>query len=126
MIAKTITYTDYNGNERTETYHFNLTAAELIEMGFTAGGGMDTILRQAVDTNDVKRLCEIFKDILIKSYGVKSLDGKHFIKNQENIDDFIYSEAYSYIFTELATNPQAATDFINKVVPPKHILERNG
>ena len=32
MYIKTINYTDYNGNTRTEDHYFNLTEAEALEM----------------------------------------------------------------------------------------------
>ena len=35
MIKQTITYTDYNGNERTEEYWFNLSKAELLRLETT-------------------------------------------------------------------------------------------
>ena len=31
MIKKTVTYTDYNGVERTESFYFNLSKAEVME-----------------------------------------------------------------------------------------------
>lgn len=62
-------------------------------------------------------MIKMFKEIIDLSYGVKSTDGRRFIKNQEVLDDFRQTEAYSVLFMELATNSEAAAEFINGVVP---------
>ena len=40
MLKKTITYTDYNDNERTEDFYFNFSKAELTEMELSTVGGL--------------------------------------------------------------------------------------
>lgn len=117
MIKKTITYTDFDGVERTEDFYFNLSKAELMEMEMSADGGMAKYLQQIVDTKDTKQLIEIFKSIVVKAYGIKSLDGKRFIKNQEVLNDFTQSEAYSELFMELLSNADAAATFFNGIIP---------
>lgn len=120
MIKKTLTYTDYDGNERTEDFYFNLSKAELMEMDFSASGGMEKMIKRIVDAQDTKRIIEVFKDIILKSYGEKSADGRRFIKVADGrrlAEDFAQTEAYSELFMELATNDKAATDFINGVIP---------
>ena len=44
MLKKTITYTDYNGNERTEDFYFNLTKAEVVEMEMSTSGGLTEMI----------------------------------------------------------------------------------
>lgn len=120
MIKKTITYTDYDGNSRTEDFFFNLTKAELMEMDFSASGGMEKMIKRIVDAQDTKKIIEVFKDIILRSYGEKSDDGKRFIKvrNGERLsDEFAQTEAYSELFMELATDDKAASAFINGVIP---------
>lgn len=117
MLKKTITYTDYDGNERTEDFYFNLTKAECLEMELGSNGGMKKYVERIVSAQDGKQLVALFKEIIDKAYGVKSLDGKRFIKNQEVLDEFKQSEAYSDLFMELATNSEAAAAFVNGVVP---------
>ena len=80
MLKKTITYTDYDGVERTEDFYFNLSKAEIMEMDFSATGGMEKMIKKIVNTKDTKAMIEIFKDIILKSYGEKSSDGRRFIK----------------------------------------------
>lgn len=117
MLKKTITYTDYDGNVRTEDFYFNLTKAEIMEMEMCTDGGLEKMINKIVQTSDTKRIIETFKEIILKSYGEKSLDGKRFIKNQELRDAFSQTEAYSELFMELATNEEAAAAFVNGVIP---------
>lgn len=116
MIAKTITYVDYNGVERTETFHFNLNKAELMEMELSTTGGMVDTLHRIVEAQDTASLVEIFKTMILKSYGVKSPDGKQFIKSDELRTKFEQTEAYSQLFMELATNNDAAAAFMNGII----------
>jgi hypothetical protein len=117
MLKKTISYVDYDGNSRTEDFYFNLTKAEVIEMELSMGGGLSKTINKIVTEQDNKRLVEIFKDMVLKAYGEKSLDGKRFVKSQELRDAFSQTEAYSELFMELATNANAASAFINGIVP---------
>ena len=117
MYKKTITYTDYNGEKRTETFHFNFSKAELAELQLSTDGGLETYIKRIVDAQDSKALVKIFKDLLLKSYGVKSDDGRRFIKSKELSDEFSQTEAYSDFFMELATNDKAAAEFINGIMP---------
>lgn len=117
MIMQTITYTDYNGNERKENFFFNLSKAELMEMEASKKGGLSNYIQNIIEAQDVTQLMGLFKELIIKSYGVKSPDGKRFIKNQEVVDEFIQSEAYSELYVMLATDEQKATAFVNGIIP---------
>lgn len=117
MLSKTITYVDYNGNERTETFNFNLTKAEMTEMELGVTGGLTTMLDNIVKAKDTPALVREFKKLVLKAYGVKSPDGKRFIKSEELSTEFSQTEAYSQIFMELATDADAASKFVNGIVP---------
>jgi hypothetical protein len=117
MLKKTITYTDFNGIERTEDFYFNLTKAEIAEMELEIPGGMTAMIERITKTQDTPSLIKLFKDLILRSYGKKSDDGRRFIKNQEVVDEFKDSEAYSELFMELATNADAASAFVNGIVP---------
>ena len=121
MIKKTITYTDYNGLERTESFYFNLSKAEVMEMELSADGGMAESIQKIVDAKDAPAIIRVFKDLVLKAYGVKSDDGRRFMKVKSDgsryADDFKETEAYSQIFMELATDAKAAADFVNGIVP---------
>ena len=117
MIKKTIAYTDYNGIERKEDFYFNLTKAEVMELEMSTKGGLAEMIQRIVAAQDQPAIIKIFKELIIKAYGVKSPDGKKFIKNQEVVDDFVQTEAFSELFMELATNADAAAEFVNGIVP---------
>jgi len=117
MLKKTITYVDYDGNERTEDFYFNLSKAEIAEMELSAEGGLTKLIERIVAAQDGKKIVEIFKDLILRAYGEKSPDGKRFIKSPELRDAFAQTEAYSELFMELATNVDASTAFVNGIVP---------
>lgn len=117
MLKKTITYTDYNGSERTEDFYFNLSKAELMEMELSTTGGLAETIQRIVKAQDAPAIIKIFKDLVLKAYGEKSPDGKRFIKSKELADSFAQTEAYSDLFMELATNADAAAEFVNGIVP---------
>ena len=117
MIKKTVTYDDYNDFSRTEDFYFNLTKAEVMEMQLSTVGGLDTMLKKLVASNDLPSIIKVFKELVLKAYGEKSPDGRRFIKNDELRAEFEQTEAYSIIFMELATDEKAAAEFINGIVP---------
>lgn len=117
MLKKTVTYIDYNGNERTEDFYFNLSKAEVTEMELSVNGGLSKMLENIVASNDAAQIIATFKDIVLKAYGEKSPDGKRFIKSKELSEAFSQTEAYSEIFMELALDDKAAADFVNGIIP---------
>lgn len=117
MLKKTITYTDYNGVEHTEDFYFNLSKAELLEMEMSNTGGFESMLKELIDTKDNARIIEMFKDLILKSYGVKSADGKQFIKTKQLSLEFSYMDAYSVLYMELASDANASKLFVNGIIP---------
>lgn len=117
MLKKTVTYIDYDGNERTEDFYFNLTKAECTEMELSFDGGLSSMIQRVVSSQDSKRIVEIFKDLILKAYGEKSPDGRRFIKTPEIRDGFAQTEAYSELFMDLATNADSAAVFVNGITP---------
>lgn len=117
MLKKTITYTDYDGLERTEEFRFNLTKAELVDMELTTAGTFSETMKRIIAEKDIIRIAKLFKELLLKSYGVKSDDGKRFIKSQELSEAFNQTEAYSDLYIELLSNPEEAAKFFAEVAP---------
>ena len=117
MLKKIITYTDYNGIERTEPFYFNLSKAELMEMELGVTGGMTEMLDKIITAKDAPSLMKTFKEMIMKAYGVKSDDGKRLIKSEELSIAFTQTEAYSVLFMELITDDKAAADFVNGIIP---------
>lgn len=119
MIKKQITYTDYDGNERTESFWFALNQAELLEMNLEKNGGLSNMITRITETNDYAELSRILKDLIRRSYGVKSDDGKRFVKSPAMTEEFMQTEAYSEMFTELVTDAGATSEFIQGIIPQK-------
>ena len=117
MLKKTITFTDYNGVERTEDHYFNLTKAEVMEMEMSTSGGLAEMIQRIVAAQDAPAIIKIFKDLVLKAYGQKSPDGRRFIKTEELRKEFEQTEAYSQLFMELATDADAAATFVNGIIP---------
>ena len=117
MIKKTINYVDYDGNNRTEDFYFNLSKAEIAEMELSTTGGLSEKIKRIVESKDQAEIVKEFKTIIAKSYGIKSKDGKRFIKSKELTEEFMQTEAYSELFMELATNVDAASSFIQGIIP---------
>jgi hypothetical protein len=123
MLTKNIKYTDFDGVEREEPFRFNLTEAELAEMELSTDGGLEKTIKSIVAAKDTPKIVKIFKELILKAYGEKSVDGKRFMKKDENgrplADKFAETEAYSVLFMELATDADAAAAFINGIIPTK-------
>lgn len=117
MIKKTVTFKDFDGNDRTEDFYFHLTEQELTEWEFSVDGGLSGVLIRIANSTDLTKYFEIFKDLLMRSYGVKTPDGRGFIKSKEVLYNFIYTQAFSDIYMELATDDKAAAEFINGIIP---------
>ena len=117
MLKKTIKYTDYDGNEREKDFYFNLNKAEVTEMELSKHGGLSEYIKRIVAAQDAPSLIELFKELICKSYGEKSLDGKRFVKSKELTEEFTQTEAYAELFVELASNAEEATKFVNGIMP---------
>lgn len=117
MIKETITYLDYNGVERTEDFYFNLNKAEVLKMELGTTGGLAEKITRIVAAQDQPAIMKVFEDLILTSYGVKSDDGKRFIKSDEIREAFAQTEAYSQLFMELATDADKAAKFVNGIVP---------
>ena len=117
MLKKTITYTDYDGNSRTEDFYFNLTKSEITEMELGVNGGLDSMLGRVIQKQDGAVIIKVFKDILLKAYGEKSLDGRKFEKSEKISNDFSHTGAYDKLFMELVTDAKKAADFVKAIMP---------
>jgi hypothetical protein len=117
MLKKTIKYTDFNGNERVGDFYFHFSEAELAEMELSVNGGYAQMLQSIVDARDIPSIAKVFKDIILKSYGVKSADGVRFEKSEELSRQFTQTEAYSVLYMELIQDAKAMAAFCNALIP---------
>jgi hypothetical protein len=123
MLKRSVTYTDFNGDDVTEVLYFHLTKPELIEMEVETAGGLSAMLQRISENVDKKAIVAEFKNIILTAYGEKSDDGKVFRKSPELRENFANSAAYSHLFMELATDEKAAADFVNGVMPKDLVVQ---
>lgn len=117
MRKETITYTDYNGLEKTEDFYFHFTEAELMELELTTHGGLVETMQQMVKSKDVPSIVSSVKNILLKAYGVKSPDGRRFIKSPELSTEFSQTPAYSILWMQIVQDDKKAAEFFTEVIP---------
>lgn len=136
MIRKTVTYFDYDNNERTETLYFNLNQSELVEIAMdipddvstTVGSDPEKFDKEVVAKGLVEKMGQkgimgFVKDLLLKSYGIKSEDGRRFIKTPAIREEFSQTVAFDTVFMELMADDKAAADFVNGVIPA-NVIEK--
>ena len=120
MITKTIPYTDFNGKARIEDFNFHLSKPELLELDASYEGGWNAHLKRVVNTNNNAEIFSTMKDFILRAFGVKSEDGRRFMKGDDIRRSFEESPAYEILLMELCLGPDAAkiaAEFINGVIP---------
>lgn len=127
MLKKEISYTDYNGESRSEDFYFNMTRTEMAELDIDAGGVLIARLNRMVQRKDGAGMARFFRDFIVKSYGEKTDDGRFFDKG-ENFSlgkRFTRSPAFDVLFMELLTDPtgEKIRAFFLGVVPPEMAAE---
>lgn len=117
MLKKTISYTDYLGNERSESFYFNYSQAEIIEMDMGTEGGIQAYLHRIGERVDAPEILNFWKKFILGAYGEKSADGRRFVKSPELSEAFSQTEAYSNMFMEMISEPNSAAAFVAGVIP---------
>ena len=117
MLKKDITYVDWDGNQRTETHYFNITKAELVQLENSIDGSFSELLQRIVKKNSGRDIMETFMKILELSYGIKSDDGRRFIKNPSYFQEFKETPAFDELFMSLCTDANFSAKFIQQVLP---------
>lgn len=117
MYKKTITYTDVNGEKRTEDFYFDLTKTEAMKLDLGIAGGLEAYMNRCLQRMDVPAILDLFDKIVLKAYGEKSDDGRRFIKSEELSLAFSQTGAYDELFQEIFTNPDKATEFMEGILP---------
>lgn len=127
MITRTVEYTDYDGNKRKEKFYFNLTQFEATEIAMEMPDGVIEEIEEGEEQRVTamhlteklgkKGVLDFIKNIVLKSYGVKSPDGKRFIKSEELSTEFSQTPAFSSFMMRLMTDDMEASKFISGVIP---------
>lgn len=128
MIKLTKTYVDFDGNERTEDAHFNLTRTELVDMAMDLPDNIQEMFKNNPNTNENevlgamkelgnKKIFDFIKSLVLNAYGIKSEDGRRFEKSEKIREEFSQTLIYDAIITDLTTNDEAAIKFVSAVIP---------
>lgn len=125
MLKLTKKYTNFNGKEVEEDLYFNLTKAEIATMQLEVEGGFDGFLQKIIETENIPELMKQFQKIILMSYGVKSSDGRRFEKSEKLRTEFSQTQVYSDLFIELATDAEAAANFIKGIIPSDLVSKLN-
>lgn len=125
MLVKKITYTDYNGMERTEDFYFNISRAELMELELGTSGGIHQKIDRLQQTIDGPEIMKLFKELITLAICEKSPDGRRLLKSPEISNAFLQTEAYSVLLMELLSDPEKANGFMKAILPDVSNLEEN-
>lgn len=125
MLKRDVTYTTFDGETVTETFYFNLTKTEIVELQVSVDGGLQEMLQRIVDNQDIKAIMGEFKKIILLTYGERSDDGKRFIKSDDIREKFSQTAAFDELFMDLATNDESASNFIKGVIPTSMLADLN-
>jgi hypothetical protein len=117
MYKKNIKYVDYNGVEHQEDFYFNLNKIECTKLQLSTKEGYGEYIKNVVESKDMNAIFDVFNNIILASYGIKSEDGMYFKKSKELSEAFSQSPAYEALFMELATSSEEADKFIKAVMP---------
>lgn len=120
MLKRDITYQTYDDPPRTitETFYFNINRNEALDI-YLGRNNLEEIMQAMVKSDDRKGMVDEFKTLIIASYGVRSDDGKKFIKPRTDAEraEFIDSAAYDALFYELMTDEKKFQEFLMGIMP---------
>ena len=78
---------------------------------------MRAYIQRIIAAKSQLELVKLFKDVVLKSYGKKSADGRLFMKNDAIRAEFEAHPAYSMIYMDLVTDEAKASAFVNGIMP---------
>lgn len=121
MYIYDATYKTFDGEEITEEFRFNLTKQELLELELETEGSIESFIKKCMNHKDATSIARFVKNLIIKSYGEKSEDGRFFVKSVNGVslgEKFSYTEAFSDLYLSLISDAAALNNFIERIIPP--------
>jgi len=115
MVSKTIKYVDYNGVEKTGTYWFNMSRADLFSLELEGDEGWTDRVKRLIAEQNTREVVKIIEKFIRDSYGVKTPDGG-FDKDPKHLEKFMQTDAYSELIWEFVEHPDEFGEFINGIV----------
>jgi hypothetical protein len=120
MLKKEIKYKNFDNEEVTRTFYFNLTEAEWLELEVQERG-LQRMMERTVETLDVEGMHSLIKSFVLSGYGVR--EGDDFVKTDELRQRFMATDAYSRLFIELLQDADKAITFIRGMLPQEMLKE---
>ena len=124
MFKETVTYEDFNGDMQTDILYFNLSKSEMMDMEASVEGGYAKFLEEIVKSEDKVSIMNAFLDLIKKSYGIKSEDGKRFIKNEVIVSEFEQSLAFEAFFEKLLNGDETYVNSFVTGIMPKDLVSK--
>ena len=120
MYKTNVTFENFEGEKVSKDLYFNLTKAEIMELQYSYEGGftayLDSIIHPISGKPDPKKVMDLFKLMIMKSYGVRTEDGG-FRKNKDLAEEFLSTDAYSELFMKIINDEKAMNDFLFGILP---------
>lgn len=110
MYKKDVKYKDFNGNEQTDTVYCYYLESDMIDIDFNK-------MAMIFAKNDQMEFVRFMKNFILDAYGIKSIDGKHFIKNEEQKKQFSQSQAFATLLIMIVSDEKEAQIFMKNVLP---------
>jgi hypothetical protein len=114
MLRKEIKYKDFDGKDQVDICYFNMSEVEILRYQAENSG---YFFQGIVDAKNLTAVMDEIEKLILLAYGVRSEDGRRFIKNSQVREEFTQTPAFNALFMELTTNEQAASDFVAGVIP---------
>lgn len=125
IYRETIQYRDLDGNKVEDLFEFSLNSAEVAEMEVSIKGGLKNYLEKVIREDNQAEILKAFKDILTKSIGRRSDNGKMFLKTEDIRNEFLYSGAYEVMFFRMISDANYAANFVNEAFPHDLVEKMN-
>lgn len=128
MFTVNVTYIDFDDQEYTERLYFNMTKVEFMRWQAESGDNLTERMKTALEKHDSSKIMDYFEELIRRSYGEKSDDGKRFVKDPQKTRDFMTSAAYDELFWRITQNQEECNAFMRGVlpnVPPSGEVKQN-
>lgn len=130
MYKKTVEYKDYDGVQKVEDCWFHLKRTDLMEIaanlpeeiteefaGVNANSNKDDIGHKIYEMLGRAGVMKFVKDLILKSFGIRSRDGKSFEKSEEISYKFSQTLAFEQLYFDMITKDEVLGEFLEMVIP---------
>ena len=121
MIKQTVHAENFDGDEVSATFWFNLNRKEVVDF-MISEAGHDSVFAKTLVVDGIQAY-QFFVRLIDKAYGERDRDGVHFRKSEQALSNFKESVFYENCVFDLVNDPKRAARFFNGVMPKKMIEE---